>query len=218
AIRQLGEGSMAGAGFTMTRAQDQNGQRSQIFDAALSLAHRPADSALAILSKLELRSDEIQNGTAIGSRTALLGGTDAKSTRMMASASFNWSPRSEDAQRTEIGLFTAVRHTFDAFEGYDLEGTSLISGLDGRIGLGKSVEIGAVVTVRHDLTSGTTHFAIGPQIGVSLVKDTLITVGYNLTGYRDPDFIAARQTTAGLFVAMRMKFDSNSLGFLGLRQ
>lgn len=218
AIRQLGEGSMAGAGFTMTRAEDQNGQRSRIFDAAISLAHRPADSALAILSKLELRSDEIRNASGTGSRTALLGGTDAKSTRMMASASFNWSPRSEDAQRSEIGLFTAVRHTFDSFEGYDLEGTSLIGGLDGRIGIDKSVEIGAVGTVRHDLTSGTTHFAIGPQIGVSLVKDTLITVGYNITGYRDPDFTAARQTTEGVFVAIRMKFDSNSLAFLGLRQ
>lgn len=220
AIRQLGEGSMAGAGFTMTRAVDENGQQSRIFDAALSLAHRPANSAFALLSKLELRSDEVEaaTGTASGSRTALLTGTDAKSTRMMASASLNWSPRSENAQRSELGLFGAVRHTFDAYEGYDLAGTSLIGGVDARFGIGESVEIGAVATVRHDLSSDTTSFAFGPQIGVSPVKDTMITIGYNISGYRDPDFIAARQTTKGLFVALRMKFDSDSLAFLGLRQ
>ncbi|MFY7835722.1 MAG: isopeptide-forming domain-containing fimbrial protein [Novosphingobium sp.] len=218
AIRQLGEGSMAGAGFTMTRAVDESGQRSRIFDAALSLAHRPTDSTLALLSKLELRSDEIEAGNAAGSRTALLTGTDAKSTRMMASTSLNWSPRSDNAQRSELGLFGAVRHTFDAFEGYDLAGTSLIGGLDARLGIGESIEIGAVATVRHDLSSDTTSFAFGPQIGISLVKDTMITIGYNISGYRDPDFIAARQTAEGIFVVFRMKFDSDSLAFLGLRQ
>ncbi|WP_298282462.1 hypothetical protein [Novosphingobium sp.] len=220
AIRQFGEGSMVGAGFTMTRAHDQTGQRSHIFDAAISMAHRPADSAFAMLSKLELRSDEIQGGTATasGSRTALLGGTDAKSTRMMASTSLNWTPRSETAQRSELGIFAAVRHTFDAYESFDIAGTSLIGGVDARLGIGKSVEIGAIVTVRHNLSDSTTRFAVGPQIGVSLVKDTMITIGYNITGYRDPDFVAARQTTKGVFVAMRMKFDSNSLAFLGLRQ
>lgn len=220
AIRQFGEGSMVGAGFTMTRATDQNGQRSRIFDAAISMAHRPADSAFAMLTKLELRSDEIQGGTAtaIGSRTALLGGIDAKSTRMMASTSLNLSPRSETAQRSELGIFAAVRHTFDAYEGFDLDGTSLIGGIDARLGIGKSVEIGSIVTVRHNLSDGTTNFAIGPQIGLSLVKDTMITIGYNITGYRDPDFVGARQTAKGVFVAMRLKFDSNSLAFLGLRQ
>ncbi|MCX7283472.1 MAG: hypothetical protein NTX28_05400 [Novosphingobium sp.] len=224
AIRQFGEGSMVGAGFTMTRAHDQNGQRSRIFDAAISLAHRPADSAFAMLSKLELRSDDIRGGAASASdpladsRTALLGGTDARSTRMMASTSLNWSPRSETAQRSELGLFAAVRHTFDAYEGFDLAGTSLIGGVDARIGIGKSVEIGSIATVRHNLSDSTTSFAIGPQIGVSLVKDTMITIGYNITGYRDPDFTSARQTAKGVFVAMRMKFDSNSLAFLGLRQ
>lgn len=231
AIRQIGEGSMAGAGFTMTRAQDQNGARSRIFDAALSLAHRPATSAFALLAKLELRSDETAGASsALASTalagTALAGAGDARSTRMMASTSLNWSPRSrlakndsEDfARRTEIGLFAAVRHTFDAYEGFDLAGTSLIGGLDARIGIGKSVEIGASATARHDLSAGTTRFALGPQIGLSLVKDTMLTIGYNITGYRDPDFTAARQTSKGAFVAMRMKFDGNSLAFLGLRQ
>ena len=44
----------------------------------------------------------------------------------------------------------------------------------------------------------------------------LVTLGYNVTGFRDPDFAAARSTERGLFAAIRVKFDEGSFGFLGL--
>ena len=40
--------------------------------------------------------------------------------------------------------------------------------------------------------------------------------GYNVKGYRDADFSATQMTTRGVFVSMRMKFDTSTFGFLGL--
>lgn len=229
AIRQLGEGRMLGAGFTFTRATDRGGATTKVFDSAVSLALRPADSAFAVLSKLELRSDVVRNARAnassAGNGTMLSVEGSARSTRAIGSLSANWTPGTvvtEDdgtraqIQRSEVGVYAAVRHNFDRYEGFDLRGTTLIGGVEARLGIGERIEIGMVATVRHSLSGGSTSFAIGPQIGISPARNTMLTIGYNITGFRDRDFSAARSTERGVFVGMRMKFDAHTFGFLGL--
>ena len=229
-IRQLGEGSMVGTGFTFTRAKDKAGASSEVFDGAIAIAHRPASSAIAFLAKAEFRADRVTNAVAgeagPAGRTALTVNGDARSRRIIGSLSANWSPDDrvgEDGnerivQRNEVGLFAAVRHNFDRFQGFDLAGTTLLGGLDARIGIGDRIEIGGVATVRASLADGTTSFAVGPQIGFVPARDTLLVVGYNITGFRDRDFAAARNTDKGLFATLRMKFDADTLGFLGLNR
>jgi len=225
AIRQLGEGSMVGSGFTWTRATANSGATTEVFDGAIAAAHRPAGSTLAFLTKLEFRSDKVTDAVAgeVGpaGRTALTVTGDAQSRRLIGSFSANWSPKGYDDQgeayqRSEIGLFLAIRHNFDRFQGFDLTGTTVLAGLDARFGLGDKIEVGAVVTARSNFSDHTTSFAFGPQIGFTPVKDVLLTLGYNITGFRDRDFAAARNTDKGIFAALRMKFDADSFSFLGL--
>ena len=85
-----------------------------------------------------------------------------------------------------------------------------------RIGLGERFEIGGSATIRANLADHTTSFAFGPQIGFVPTKDMLLTLGYNFKGFRDRDFSAARSTDEGVFAAMKIKFDTDSLEFLGL--
>lgn len=225
AIRQLGEGSMVGAGLLWTRAKAANGAVTENMNVAVSAAHRPADAPLAFLTKLEYRADRIENGVAGeaggAGRSALTVTGDAQSRRLIGSLSANWSPRGHDKdeglyQRTEIGLFVGSRYNIDRVEGFDLAGWTVLGGLDARIGVTDRFELGAVATVRHSFTDGTTSFALGPQLGFTPTRDVLLTVGYNITGFRDRDFSAARSTDQGLFATLRMKFDADSFGFLGL--
>ncbi|WP_324260176.1 hypothetical protein U4960_08245 [Altererythrobacter sp. H2] len=223
-IRQLGEGIVVGSGATWTRALSDTAAETEVFDAAMSMAYRPDESPFAALAKLEFRSDRVAGAvageTGPAGRTALAVTGDAKAQRLIASLSTNWSPRGmddgEQVRRTEIGLFLGARYNVDKFEGFDLGSTTVLGGLDARIGLGERVEIGGSATVRANLDEGTTSFAIGPQIGFRPAKDTLVTVGYNVTGFRDPDFSAARSTDKGLFASVRVKFDADSFAFLGL--
>lgn len=39
-----------------------------------------------------------------------------------------------------------------------------------------------------------------------------MSVGYNLSGFRDPDFGTARPLDEGLFAALRFKFDADLFG------
>lgn len=225
-IRQLADGVVVGSGATWTRARGEDGTATEILDAAISMAFRPDESAVAMLGKLEFRSDKVTGAVAgelgpVGS-TALSVTGDAKAQRLIASLSTNWSPRGEDngdlVRQTEIGLFLGARYNFDRFEGLDLGSTSLLGGLDARVGLGERIEAGGAATVRANLSEGTTSFAFGPQIGFNPADNTLVTLGYNVSGFRDPDFSAARHTDQGLFAAVRLKFDEDTFAFLGLGQ
>ncbi|WP_245805961.1 hypothetical protein [Erythrobacter donghaensis] len=227
AIRQLGEGSLVGSGITWTHSEAVGGATAEILDASIAFAHRPDGEPLAMLGRLEFRSDRITGGVAgeIGGaggagRTALVVDGDATARRLVASLSANLTPRGDEdgaeVRRHEFALFLGARHNLDRFEGTEFAGTSVLVGADGRIGIGERFEIGASATVRSNLTDEVTSFAYGPTIGVTPVKGMLLTLGYNVEGFRDRDFRAARNTDEGVFAAVRMAFDADSFSFLGL--
>lgn len=227
AIRQLGEGSLVGSGFSWTLSQAAGGAKAEILDASIAFAHRPDNSPLAMLGRLEFRSDTITGAVAgeIGGaggagRTALTVDGDAISRRLVASFSANFSPRGAvdgaEVRRHEFALFLGARHNLDQFEGTEFSGTSLLVGGDARIGIGERFELGASATVRGNVNDGETTFAYGPTIGVVPADGLLVTLGYNIEGFRDGDFGPVRNTDKGVFAAVRMKFDASSFGFLGL--
>lgn len=224
AIRQLGEGSMASAAFTWVSARSAWGASNRITEGMVSLAHRPAASDLALLAKLEFRSDRAQ-GTALGGSrrmgTGLVALTgDGGADRLIASLSGAWTPHSkvngELRHRHEVGFFAAVRQNLDQFGGYDLRGTSLLGGLDLRLGLGSRFDLGLAGTLRANVNERTASYAIGPQIGFVPAKDVILSLGYNVTGFHDPDFAAARSTNKGPYVSLRLKFDETILNRVGL--
>lgn len=225
-LRQLGDGQMVGGGFTWTHADAGAGLSSQVMEGSLAVASRPADSDFAFLGKLQFRSD-IVHGAVAGEagpagRGALLVDGDARSDRIVFSLSGDWTPRrridGQWVQRDNVGFFVGARHNFDAFQQYDIAGSTVLGGLDLRKGIGSRLEIGATGTVRYSLTDKTASYTFGPQIGVSPAKDMLLLVGYNVTGFRDPDFSGARQTDQGLYAAIKIKFDASTFSFLGLGQ
>lgn len=220
-IRELGEGKVIGGGVSWTRAAAEAGAQTTVAEASLTLALRPARSDFATLSRVEFRSDSVV-GAVAGSagpagRTALLINGDARSRRVLASTSVNWTPHGNGGQgATQVTGFVAVRHNFDQAEQFALSGTSLLGGFDLRTGLGKRVELGLRATARHTVQDGTTQFAVGPEVGFSPADNMVVSVGYNVSGFRDPDFAEARTTQRGLYATVRMKLDSDSFGFLGL--
>jgi uncharacterized repeat protein (TIGR01451 family) len=224
-IRQLGDGITVGGGGSWTRATGVGDASTEVVQAALAAAYRPAQSDFAALGKLEYRSDRVSDAVlgavAPVGRTALTVDGDARAERLVASLSTNWRPqdgteREEVSSRTEIGVFVGARYNLDRLDRQDVTSTALLTGVDARFGIGPRVEIGGSVTVRANLSDGTVSKAYGPQIGISPAKNTLLTVGYNLKGFRDPDFSASRHTDEGVYASVRVKFDSDSFAFLGL--
>lgn len=229
AIRQLGEGATAGAGFTWTRARGIDGTASEIINGAVALARRPDEGALATLARIEFRSDRVENATlsqpGIGGGAALSADGTARSTRVIGSISFNLSPkrklrgeggRDVFVQRHELGLFAAVRYNLDRYNDQDLSSTALLGGVEARFGIGERIAVGGTATVRTTLSDHVTQFAVGPAVSLAPARDAELMLGYNVTGFRDRDFLATRQTAQGVFATLKVKFDTSTLGFLGL--
>ena len=225
-IRQLGDGVTVGGGANWTRATGAGAATTEVVQAALAAAFRPANSDFSALGKLEYRGDQVTDAvlgqlSPVG-RTALTIDGNAQSERLVASLSTNWRPEGDDdgeqVHRTEIGVFAGARYNLDRLDAQDVTSTALFGGLDARVGLGERIEVGGSATVRANMSDGTTAFAVGPQIGISPARNTLLTLGYNIKGFRDADFSAARHTDKGIYASIEVKLDSDSFAFLGFRR
>jgi hypothetical protein len=59
---------------------------------------------------------------------------------------------------------------------------------------------------------GSIHYGVGPEVGVTVLKNIRLGFGYNVFGFSDPDLTAGQYTEPGFYVALRMKFDETLLG------
>jgi hypothetical protein len=224
-LRQIGEGRAFGGALTWFRAKQNGGPRTDAKALALSWAYRPDDSRFAFLEKLELREDSVKGAVfgqpgPIGGAPLTIAG-DAKSKRIINSFSFNWSPtqKREDGTylgRSEISGFWGSRYVFDRFDRDDLKGWSNVFGADIRFDLSETFDLGVSGTIRQNPGGRAYSYSGGPTIGISPVKNSYISVGYNVVGFRDRDFEQSRYTGKGPFVTLRFKFDQDTLGDLGL--
>jgi uncharacterized repeat protein (TIGR01451 family) len=224
ALRQIGEGRAFGGALSWYRAQQAGGAQTETAALALSWANRPDNSRLSILNKLELRSDKVF-GAVIG-RPGPIGGApltvqgDAKSQRVINSLALNWSPTErrdgEFLNRSEVSVFWGSRYSFDKIDADELKGWSNVVGADIRFDLSKTIDLGVSGTVRQNPGGKTYAYSGGPTASISPAKNTYITVGYNVVGFKDRDFEASRYTRKGPFVTLRLKFDQDSFARLGL--
>ncbi len=227
-LRQIGEGSAVGGAFSWLRAEQDGGATSEITSLEISVAHRPLASDWSFLNKLELRSDEITNAVAgqpgpIGSAPLLVTG-DQRSRRIVNSFSLNYSPTStglsmyggqDFLDRSEFSFFWGTRYVSDRFGTADVEGWSNLFGADARFDLSETFDIGASASVREGNGGRAWTWSVGPNIGISPIENTWISVGYNITGFEDRDFEAARYTRDGPYVTFRLRFDQQTFRDLG---
>lgn len=227
-LRQIGEGSAVGGSFSWLRAEQDGGATSEITSLEISLAHRPADSDWSFLNKLELRSDEITNAVAgqrgpVGSAPLIVTG-DLQSRRIVNSFSLNYSPTGSSLgmfggedwlSRSEFTFFWGTRYVSDRFGTADVEGWSNLIGADARFDLSETIDVGASASVREGNGGRAWTWSAGPNVGISPVENTWISVGYNITGFEDRDFEAARYTRSGPYVTFRLRFDQQTFRDLG---
>lgn len=224
-LRQIGEGRAFGGALTWFKATQKGGPRTDARAIAISWANRPDDSRFAFLEKFELREDRARG--AVFGKPGPIGGApltiegDATSRRIVNSFALNWSPvqKREDGTylgRSEISAFWGTRYVFDRFGADDLKGWSNVFGADIRFDLSETLDIGVAGTVRQNPGGRAYAWSGGPTLGLSPMKNTYISLGYNVVGFHDRDFEASRYTRSGPFVTLRLKFDQNSFSALGL--
>lgn len=218
-LRQIGEGSALGAALHLHEAELDDGSATRTAGLELSWAHRPHDSRLSWLNKLEARDDLITGAVAgepgpIGGAPLLVEG-DARARRIVNGLSLNWSPteRGRDGwtDQAEVSLFWGSRYASDRIGPDDVKGWSNMVGADLRFDLARSIDIGASASVRHGRWARALSYSVGPSIGIAPIDNGWLSIGWNLLGFHDRDFSDDRYTRSGPYVTARLKFDQLSL-------
>ena len=235
-VRQLEEGKVWGGSATGYRLNEFNGGRVDHADAALAIALRNPNSRVQMLNKLEAIYDRINLGdtvpglpgeTVVPISDAAIGllerdvlgpvaptSRNASSMRFINNFSINWiaSGSEEEGSRTQISFYHGAKYTIQNFDGVNYGGFYQMASVEARHDIKKWLDIGIQAGVKHSWSDHTMQWSFGPTIGVSPVKNTWVSLGYNVTGFEDRDFTGARGTVKGPWLSFRIKFDEESLG------
>lgn len=237
-VHQLSEGRIWGGSASAYRLNQFDGGKVDHADAAFSLALRQPTDRLQILDKLEAVYDRVLLGagtpspttgisSVVASQNAILAmadgttygpiantSTDASSLRFINNLAVNWiaAGTPERGNRTQVSFYYGAKYGIQNFDGQNYGGFTDMASIEARHDLTSWLDLGIQTGVRHSWSAHTMNWSLGPTIGISPIRNSWISVGYNVTGFEDRDFSGARSTVKGLWVALRMKFDEESLG------
>jgi hypothetical protein len=190
---------IAGHAFSMTAhwfdSTFANGSDATAGEVQLGWSYRPATSAWIILDRLDLKQDAHSDAS-----------NDIESARVINNLNANW----QFDTRTQLGLQLGSRYVRSTFDGERYSGFSTLYGVDVRRELTMRLDVGLHGTMLNSLQSGVSDQSVGVDLGVTVARNVWISIGYNLTGFRDDDFEASRYTAQGPFIKFRMKADQDT--------
>lgn len=193
--RLLDAGQVVAAGVMYTDTEGDNLRSSQ-FDARLSYAWRPWDSKWVWLDRLDYIDERVEAG--IG---------EVRTRKLVNNFNANWM---YDRQ-TQIALQYGAKYVLDTIDDGTYRGYTDLIGVEARRDIGEKWDVGVAGSVLQTWNSDTRQTSLGASLGYELMENTVITVGYNYTGFDDPDFTGAEYRVQGPYAAIRIKVDQDTL-------
>jgi uncharacterized repeat protein (TIGR01451 family) len=238
-VHQLDEGRVWGGSANGYLLNQYDGGRIEHGDAAFSIALRAPTSRVQILNKLETVYDRIQIGTGVqlpyglpASQNTIASlaengdygpvaatSQNATALRFVNNFALNWliGGSEEQASRTQLSFYYGAKWSTQTFDGQRFGGYTDMVSLEARHDVTRWLDVGLQAGARRSWSAGTTLFSVGPTIGISPIKNSWVSLGYNVTGFRDRDFSGAQATVKGPWITLRMKFNEENLGLAGRR-
>ena len=163
-------------------------------DIRLGLAYRPLRSEWIVLERLDLIKSEQKNST-----------INDLNWRQVNNINLNYTHA--DYQASLQYACKYVRETIDA---QDYRGYTDMTGLELRYELSPRYDIGIRGRVLHSWGANQYDYGSSLSLGMNPAKNTLVRIGYNMTGFKDADFSKAEFTSVGPFIKVSLKFDQVS--------
>lgn len=218
--------AQAGVAFSTSsqafHTEQQKGGSGWLGTLDLAWAWRPLGVQWSVLDRLELRYESLDGGSGvIGS--GLFGNNslvaaNARSRRLINNFALNrvsreWTEADRQGnlfrryERNQWSLYYGAKYAMDSFDGVDYDGYMDLIGLEVRHDLRDWLDVGVQANSLNAWEDHQHAYSLGPQVGVSPVTNGWVTLGWNVKGFRDSDFDAARYTAQGPYLQLRFKFD-----------
>ncbi|KQS48515.1 hypothetical protein ASG20_13665 [Sphingomonas sp. Leaf198] len=214
-LRTLGQGKTLASSIKAYTIKDRTGAVATYATADLALALRPLDSRWSVLERLELRHESADAGFSDSNALGVpaYGAGDQVTSRIINNLAVNYRTGPEGlGHGTEATVYYGAKYVAGRFADDTYDGYIDVTGFELRQDIGTRFDIGVSGSVQHAWSRGAWSWSGGPSVGVSPARNTWISAGYNISGYRDRDFEDDRYTRQGPYVTMRLKFDQATIG------
>jgi uncharacterized repeat protein (TIGR01451 family) len=165
-------------------------------DVRLSYAHRPYDSAWIWFNRLDYIDERI------GVRSG-----DSHTRKLVNNLNANWMPRRD----TQVSLQYSSKYVLDDIDGMSNSGYVDLAGVELRHDLSRDWDIGGHASILHSWDGDEKRYGVGISLGYKVMDNTWVAAGYNLSGFDDADFSGAAYRRQGPYIALRMKFDQDTI-------
>jgi len=184
------------AGMQYFASDYASGAEKKSGDVRFGIAYRPRESRWIILDRLDYLFNE-----------QLGGSFNYNSKRFVNNFVANYA----SSNRVQVSFQYGAKYVLETIDSTDYSGYTDLTGLELRYDLTKRWDIGVRGSMLHSWSIGQTDYGTSVSTGFNLGKNFWISVGYNITGFRDRDFSRADFTSEGPFIKFRLKFDQASV-------
>lgn len=195
AAGEIRPGVGIGARINLFRSELTTGEQTE-GELTLSGAWRPVGSRWIILDRLDFKFDNATSSA-----------EEEKSQRIINNLHANYKPD----RHTQYAFQYGAKYVQERLLGTDWSGYTDLLGLEIRRDLGSHWDIGVHGGMLNSWDLGKTDWRSGASLGYLAAKNMWVSLGYNVTGFRDEDFSAADYTAQGAFIRFRVKFDQGSM-------
>jgi uncharacterized repeat protein (TIGR01451 family) len=185
------------AGLQMFRTADSTGQHTQSDDLRLSLVYRPITTRIIILDRLDFIINKQDGGTV----------TYDNDQRVVN----NLVGNIKTDERTQVSLQYGAKYVQETIDESDYRGYTDLIGIEGRYDITKTWDAGVRGMRLRSYSISQEKYGTGVSVGFNAGRNIWISLGYNITGFKDHDFSQADFTSQGPFIKLRMKFDQVSV-------
>ena len=188
---ESGRAMAAGLNYNLTEGTT----NTSLLTARLSYAHRPLNSALIWLDRLEYQGESRNDASGMFNARKLINNFNA-----------NWLPN----RSTQIAIQHGAKVVFDTIDGAGYQSLTTLVGLEARHDISERLDVGLHFGSLRSWGSGARDFQVGVSVGFKVADNAWLSVGYNQRGFNDPDFAGAQYRVEGLYLNLRFKFDQNT--------
>jgi hypothetical protein len=184
------------AGLAILKSERVDSTSTLKTDLRMGWAYRIAESSWSFLDRVDLIYED---AAAIASQQ--------KSWRLVNN--FNANRRLNES--SQLSLQYASKYVRSEFGPQEFTGYTDLIGVDFRKGFRQKWDAGINTSSYHSYQSKVIDYGLGVDVGFNARDNLWLTLGYNVFGFHDTDFAAARYTTQGPYLRISIKADQQTL-------
>ncbi|MCZ6618563.1 MAG: OmpA family protein [Gammaproteobacteria bacterium] len=189
-------GHSLSAGLTVFASENISGARTTAADFKFAWAYRMAGGTWSFLDRTDLVFEESASTS-----------VELESWRFIN----NFNANRRISASSQISLQYAFKYVKTNFDATEFSGYTDLLGFDFRRGFNAKWDGGLHASIYHSYATDTFDYGFGVDVGYNLRDNIWLNLGYNLFGFHDRDFAAARYTAQGPFITIGIRADQTSL-------